>query len=380
MKFQFWAPENVRLPPRISQRSNLKNIKTVIDNLDDRLRADFRNSCLGFLADVPEIQFFAQLIQVLVCRGIRGDKSHELGFNVQGHLTRFRPQEYAIIIRLHAGSFSEGDRYTKALEKKRLKEKLALIVEGVITAPDNNVDIDEDTLSLVNDLKLFFFYPWAKWGIGIWAYEAVPELDERFDQRVGERSPRLLCWTSTKQLQQRTYDAFFRDVQLHVHGTLCPTEAEHDLSYIISLVPFSDHLVQFLDDLDRSVVGPQFHEAAPTSGRHDGSATGDGHYDESGTGAEDDETSASDDRQTSEGNDNNGSKADESGDSNRDTSSETGAGDTEDDEDVSGRQSGTLPTPMGAPSTSGLQASHGGPNVTREDVEGMLLDRASSSR
>ncbi|CAA3005804.1 Hypothetical predicted protein [Olea europaea subsp. europaea] len=102
-----------------------------MDNLDDRLRADFRNSCLGFLADVPEIQFSAQLIQALVCREIRGDEPHELWFNVQGHLTRFRLQEYAIIIGLHAGSFSEGDRYTKALEKRRLKEKYFKSLEKI---------------------------------------------------------------------------------------------------------------------------------------------------------------------------------------------------------------------------------------------------------
>ncbi|CAA2971319.1 Hypothetical predicted protein [Olea europaea subsp. europaea] len=178
MEFQFLVPENVRLSVRISQRSNLKYIKTVMDNFDNRLRADFRDSCLRFLADA------------LVCRGIRCDKSHELWFNVQGHLTRFGLQEYAIVTGLHAGSFSEGDRYTKALEKRRLKEKyfkslekiscaqlekaffrtstpqadrynlgLALIVEGVITAPDNNVDIDEDTLAIVDDLELFFVYP-----------------------------------------------------------------------------------------------------------------------------------------------------------------------------------------------------------------------------
>ncbi|CAA2967676.1 Hypothetical predicted protein [Olea europaea subsp. europaea] len=93
---------------------------------------------------------------------------------------------------LHAGSFLEGDRLSKALEKRRLKEKyfksldkiscaqlektfvrastpwadryklgLALIVERVITAPDNNVGIDEDTLSLIDDFELFFSYPWA---------------------------------------------------------------------------------------------------------------------------------------------------------------------------------------------------------------------------
>ncbi|CAA3015833.1 Hypothetical predicted protein [Olea europaea subsp. europaea] len=93
---------------------NLKYIKKVMDHFDDRLRDDFQNCCLGFLADVPEIQFFAQLIQALVCQGIHCDKSHELWFNVQGHLTPFR---------LHAGSFPEGDRLNKALEKRRLKEK-----------------------------------------------------------------------------------------------------------------------------------------------------------------------------------------------------------------------------------------------------------------
>ncbi|CAA2980797.1 Hypothetical predicted protein [Olea europaea subsp. europaea] len=153
----------------------------------------------------------------------------------------------------------------------------------------------------------------------IWVYEAVLELDECFDQRVGERSPRLLCWTSTKQPQQRTYDAFFRDVQLHAYATLRPTEVEHDLPYIVSLVPFLDHLVQFLDDLARSVVGPQFSETAPASGEHDGSTVGDGHENESGAGTEDDETSASDDRQRPEGNGDDGSKANESGDSSRDT-------------------------------------------------------------
>ncbi|CAA3025776.1 Hypothetical predicted protein [Olea europaea subsp. europaea] len=107
MEFQFWVLENAWLPARISQQSNLKYIKTVIEHLDDRLRADFRNSCHGFLADVLETQFFAQLIQTL---------------------------EYAIVIGLHAGSFTEGDRYTKALEKRRLKEKYFKSLEKISCA------------------------------------------------------------------------------------------------------------------------------------------------------------------------------------------------------------------------------------------------------
>ncbi|CAA2968549.1 Hypothetical predicted protein [Olea europaea subsp. europaea] len=396
MEFQFWVPENVRLPARISQWSNLKYIKIGMDNLDDRLRANFRNSCLSFLADVPEIQFFTQLIQALVCREIHCDRSHELRFNVQGHLTWFGLQEYAIITRLHARSFSEGDRYTKALEKRRLKEKyfkslekiscaqlektfvcastpradryklgLALIVKGVITASDNNVGIDDDTLSLVDDLELFFSYPCVKVGYrrllkgfrGTWA--------------------RKMSDAKTKNEKNISYTIheFPIAIQLHVHATLRPTEAEHDLPYITSLVSFPDCPVQFLDDLARSVVGLQFHEVALASGGHEDSAADDRHDDKSGAGAEDDETSPSDDRLTPEGSRDDGSKADDSGDSGRDTSSETGAGDTEDDEDTSGRQSAALPTPMVAPSTSGVQGTRGGPTVTRDNVEGILLDQ-----
>ncbi|CAA2963257.1 Hypothetical predicted protein [Olea europaea subsp. europaea] len=79
----------------------------VIEHLDDRLRADFCNSCLGFLVDVPEIQLSAQLIQAL---------------------------EYAIVTGLHAGSFSEGDRYTKALEKRRLNEMYFKSLEKISCA------------------------------------------------------------------------------------------------------------------------------------------------------------------------------------------------------------------------------------------------------
>ncbi|CAA3015834.1 Hypothetical predicted protein [Olea europaea subsp. europaea] len=43
-------------------------------------------------------------------------------------------------------------------------------------------------------------------------------------------------------------------------------EVERDLPYIASLVSFPNRLVQFLDDLAWSVVGPQFHEAAPAVG------------------------------------------------------------------------------------------------------------------
>ncbi|CAA3010578.1 Hypothetical predicted protein [Olea europaea subsp. europaea] len=209
----------------------------------------------------------------------------------------------------------------------------------------------------------------------IWAYEAMPELGERFSERVGERLPRLLCWTSTKLPQQRTYDAFFRDVQLHVHATLRLTEAERDLPYIASLVPFPDRPVQFLDDLARKVVGPQFHEAVQASRGDDGSDVGDRHDDEFGAGAEDVDTSASDGHHTPEGNGEDRAKPDDSEESDRDPSSETDGSDSENEVDASGRQSGALPTSVIALSTYGVQGTCGRATMTREDVEGMLYDQ-----
>ncbi|CAA3009462.1 Hypothetical predicted protein [Olea europaea subsp. europaea] len=191
----------------------------------------------------------------------------------------------------------------------------------------------------------------------IWAYEAMLELDEGFGVRVGERWPRLLCWTSTKQPQQHTYDAFFRDVQLHVHATLRPTEAERDLPYIVSLVPFPDRPVQFLDDLARRVVGPQFHEAVPANRGDDGSDTGDEHADEFGVGVEDIDTSPSNGHHTPEGSGKDGAKPDDSGESGGDHSSETGGSDSENEVDASRRQSGALPTLVVAPSTYGVQGT-----------------------
>ncbi|CAA2969928.1 Hypothetical predicted protein [Olea europaea subsp. europaea] len=55
----------------------------------------------------------------------------------------------------------------------------------------------------------------------------------------------------------------------------------------------------------------------------------------------------------------------DSGESGHDPSRETGASDSKDEEDVSGQQSGALPTP----------GTRGGPTLTREDMEGMLYDQ-----
>ncbi|XP_022872301.1 uncharacterized protein LOC111391336 [Olea europaea var. sylvestris] len=176
MDFEFLIPEVARLRVHISQRSNFKYVKTVIDHFDERQREDFRNFPLGYLADVPDIQFSVQLIQQLVFRIVYTEK-------------------YAAVTGLRCGLFPKGDDFDRLIERKMLKERyfksndkislaqlqsnvarpsttrvdcyklgLVLNVEEVFNAPDNNVSIHLPTLSMIDDLNFSFSYPWGRVG------------------------------------------------------------------------------------------------------------------------------------------------------------------------------------------------------------------------
>ncbi|CAA2971495.1 Hypothetical predicted protein [Olea europaea subsp. europaea] len=162
MEFEFMIPKDAQLWAHISQRSNLIYVKIVMDHFDERQHEDFRNFPLGYLAEVPDIQFLAQLILQLVFRSVRTEEVNKLWYNVQGHLMRYGLQVYTLVTGLRCGLFPEGDDFDRLIERKRLKERLVLIVEGVFNAPDNNVSIYLPTLSIVDDLDFFFTYPWGK--------------------------------------------------------------------------------------------------------------------------------------------------------------------------------------------------------------------------
>ncbi|CAA2975412.1 Hypothetical predicted protein, partial [Olea europaea subsp. europaea] len=90
-------------------------------HFDEHQLEDFRNSCLGFLAEVLDIQFSVQLVQHLVFRTIRTDMMNELWFNVQGHMTRFGLQEYVFVMGLKCCIFPDDDQFAQVLERRRLK-------------------------------------------------------------------------------------------------------------------------------------------------------------------------------------------------------------------------------------------------------------------
>ncbi|CAA2994727.1 Hypothetical predicted protein [Olea europaea subsp. europaea] len=197
----------------ILQRSNLRYMKTILEHFDARQHTDFRNSCLGFLSDVPNLQFSTQLIQQLVFRSIRIDKAHELWFNLQGHLAQFGLQE------ITCADLEKAFLRASTSRANQYKPGLALIIEGVFNALDSHAGLSSKFGKKTCTVHGFSI------AMQIWAFEAIP-IGEKFGRRLGQQSPQLLNWTSTKQLQQRTYDAFFKNVQGNVGNSTGPSKEE----------------------------------------------------------------------------------------------------------------------------------------------------------
>ncbi|CAA2960223.1 Hypothetical predicted protein [Olea europaea subsp. europaea] len=261
----------------------------MMDHFDERQWEDFRNSSLGYLVE-----------------------------------------EYALVTGLRCGTLPEGAEYERLLERRRLKERyfksndkislaqlqiamarsstpradryklgLVLILEGVFNAPDNNVDIHLPTLLIVDDLDYFL----PTFGVGsdigicctdsgedeitytvhgfsismqVWTHEALPEVGKYFAQRVGERLPRFLRRSARKQPQHCTYDAFFKNVKLHVYSTLRPIDAEAQQPYFSTLVPSRDSGHVAREDSDKEASEGGSSEEHTSGGDKEKGASGSG--------------------------------------------------------------------------------------------------------
>ncbi|CAA2953591.1 Hypothetical predicted protein [Olea europaea subsp. europaea] len=78
--------------------------------------------------------------------------------------------------------------------------------------------------------------------------------------------------------QQRTYDAFFKNIKLHVSATLRPIEVELGQPYISTLLPFEDRTVPVLDDVARDIIPSQHHPEPLANGVNVGNSRGSAHW------------------------------------------------------------------------------------------------------
>ncbi|CAA2970279.1 Hypothetical predicted protein [Olea europaea subsp. europaea] len=385
MNFESLVPKNARLRGHISQKSNLRYVKKVVKHFDERQREDFRNSCLGF--------------------GI---------------------QEYALVTGLRCGLLPDDNVMERVLDKRRLKDKyfkhvdkisyalleqtflrlsmpladrynldLALIIKGVFNAPDNNVGIDMETLSIVNDLDLFFSYPWGRISYGRLIRGFRGRWAMKFLDATKRRRRRLVTWSTTFPLPCRyrhlrrypklvigsigvlvniSHDFSAGHQQssrssLHVYATLCPNEVECGQPHNATLVSFDDRPVPALDDLARDSVAPQFHAerlGTPEEGTSEDETFNEAH-EGSGTSGEEEQ-----------------SEADDSGEAEGEDSKDHDSGDSDGDRARRNGQIGTFSTPYVHRATSPMPAlstsyarstAMARSSLTTDDVHGTLLDQ-----
>ncbi|CAA2980417.1 transcription factor bHLH128-like [Olea europaea subsp. europaea] len=229
---------------------NTKSLQNLIPNSNKTNKASMLDEAIEYLKQ-------HQLQVQLLFRTIRTEKVNELWFNVQGHLMRFGLQEYAAVTGLRCGVFPEGNDFDRLIERKKLKERYFKSNDKIWKKIRKGQE-EEGKRDYMHDSRLPHRHA-STHIISVWAFEFISKIGERFGQRVGERLPRILRWSTRKQPQHRTYDAFFKNVQLHVYATLRPTDAEAEQPYLSFLVPYDDPPMPVLDDIVRTVVVPQIH-------------------------------------------------------------------------------------------------------------------------
>ncbi|CAA2998090.1 Hypothetical predicted protein [Olea europaea subsp. europaea] len=286
---------------------------------------------------------------------------------------RLKDKYFKSTERISCGELEKAFLRPSTPRADRYKLGLALIIEGVFNASDSHVGIELPTLSIVDDLDMFYSYPWGRVSYiriirgfrrrlgrkfvdatnkkekAIWAFEAILKIGDRFARRLGHQSPRLLSWTCTKQPQHWTYDAFFKNIKLHVSVTLRPTEAEFGQPCISTLMPFEDRTIPVLDEVARDIIPAQLHPDPLPSGGNVGNSRGECTMVFSGRGSEYDDES-------------------------RDSEDE-GAREATEDWDIPLPHAQTY-FPIHAPSTSHVrQGQTSGASLTRDEVEELLLDQ-----
>ncbi|CAA3000433.1 Hypothetical predicted protein [Olea europaea subsp. europaea] len=317
----------------------------------------------------------------------------------------------------------------------RYKLGLALIIEGVFNALDSHAGIELPTLSIVDDLDMFYSYPWGRVSyihlirgfrcrMGRTFVDATNKkekavtyivhdfpiamqvLHTNFVQRIHYFIKNLLTLVPSmfnSHLLSAVTDLGIRgnarnwgsvcsvigssipmaselDVyqtaaatDLHAFATLRPTEAELGQPYISTLLPFEDRTVPALDDVARDTIPSQLHPEPLASGGNVGNSKGESALVSCGGGSEDDDESGdSDDEGAGEE-----IGGDKSGDSNGEASDE---GDSE-DEHTRTPLTGTYSTPsmhrctspIHAPSRSYVrQGQTSGVSLTRAEVRDFI--------
>ncbi|KAL2461543.1 DUF1985 domain-containing protein [Abeliophyllum distichum] len=305
------------------------------------------------------IKFSGQLIHQLLNRLVKCDKEDELWFCFRDKPARFSLKEWALITGLNCGTgpdrkhmeyvrrtnrllyhYFEGKSHitTKELEvafakcqdmRDKFKLGLVLFLESVLFCPDRRASIQLASLSIVEDLDLFYSCPWGKesfrrtivtfkrdWrakskelksnpkpsrfkyslhgfplALQVWAYEAMPHVGRQFASKFQHKVPRMVCWDATIAPTSSEISDVLNGHKLIVYCIIRPTDEENSKKYMRDFSPFEsasrdrrfDEIIDNLDDYvppgfeaprEREIYGMAGHSACEANlGDMEGSAT-----------------------------------------------------------------------------------------------------------
>ncbi|KAL8468638.1 hypothetical protein ACS0TY_031727 [Phlomoides rotata] len=182
---------------KATSRSNLSIVRYVYNKLDMEHKKKLKNSCFDKFCDMGEIKLSGKLMHSLLLRRKTHQRSHtktiseELWFGFGDKRLCFSLLEFTLITGLNPGNeedlkaeipsenrllqeYFDGaesvvpNRLKDVFEEKakteedRYKLGLVYIYEGMLKAKEPNTSIEVMNLAIVDNLDLFYIYPWGK--------------------------------------------------------------------------------------------------------------------------------------------------------------------------------------------------------------------------
>ncbi|CAH9076360.1 unnamed protein product, partial [Cuscuta epithymum] len=200
-------PLSKHFPAQYSMCSDVKHVsKYVKDMLSKQQMAQFRKTPWGHFADIPDIQFCAQIVHMLLLRMVKQQPKDELWFNIVGKIEEFTYNDFCRITGLppaaprpavaedtekddedaedeeEPGEISKTyfggslditfqmmkDKVDEVRGGKKRKGDLPVklaslfVVENVLLGKDRTTRISRKSIQLVNDFEEFKKEPWSR--------------------------------------------------------------------------------------------------------------------------------------------------------------------------------------------------------------------------
>ncbi|CAH9093540.1 unnamed protein product [Cuscuta epithymum] len=200
-------PLSKHFPAQYSMCSDVKYVsKYVKDMLSKQQMAQFRKTPWGHFADIPDIQFCAQIVHMLLLRMVKQQPKDELWFNIVGKIEEFTYNDFCRITGLppaaprpavaedtekddedaedeeEPGEISKTyfggslditfqmmkDKVDEVRGGKKRKGDLPVklaslfVVENVLLGKDRTTRISRKSIQLVNDFEEFKKEPWSR--------------------------------------------------------------------------------------------------------------------------------------------------------------------------------------------------------------------------